>query len=71
VSHRRAQHFLDRDGTSNIDHHCVCRQEGWLSIDGAIELLQVLKADGFALANQSRIAHSKCPICRRSGPSRF
>ena len=51
--------FLDRDGTINVDHGYVHRQEDWEFVPDVIEGLKLLQEAGFLLTvitNQSGIA---------------
>jgi D-glycero-D-manno-heptose 1,7-bisphosphate phosphatase len=51
--------FLDRDGTVNVDHGYVYRVEDWEFTDRAVEALEILRANGYALAivtNQAGVA---------------
>jgi D-glycero-D-manno-heptose 1,7-bisphosphate phosphatase len=51
--------FLDRDGTLNADHGYVHRVADWEFLEGAVEAVAALRAQGFAIAvvtNQSGVA---------------
>lgn len=52
--------FLDRDGTLNVDRGYVHKADAWEWVEGAVDALELLQREGYALAivtNQSGIAH--------------